>query len=384
MRVLVLGLTALVTISACTSNSVKDELGNRGVAGTYDVPSADALFLRGKYLYKSTAQLTEKHYGEELDLSQRRPVVNLSGTLFYAKYGDGRSTLIANLFHDGKFWIARVPNEGVKNVYFILSYFPPKILGQYVAAHSLLRFEMDDARPVELVAEMPDEAELAKLQSLSPSEAFKRLPNALEDSAHRLKNIAISAEAQWTKNDRYKSYDLKRGLLNAYIQVVRVVSMEERFRNFFDNGRPVNQIKLETDKPLSPILTEGLALSQRDGLTKVYNTLQYNCTTLAFDIVELGLKAKDPRVGEIRKYMQKRVPILSPAKLKGYGGETEVVPMQMDSSLAAEALAALKDQVIVPKRPLCPADFNAEQCSSIKQAVNVVKGVFPSEALPEN
>jgi hypothetical protein len=160
--------------------------------------------------------------------------------------------------------------------------------------------------------------------------------------------------------------------------------MEERFRNFFDNGRPVNQIKLETDKPLSPILTEGLALSQRDGLTKVYNTLQYNCTTLAFDIVELGLKAKDPRVGEIRKYMQKRVPILSPAKLKGYGGETEVVPMQMDSSLAAEALAALKDQVIVPKRPLCPADFNAEQCSSIKQAVNVVKGVFPSEALPEN
>jgi hypothetical protein len=388
MRIL---LSALIAVSFLGCSSVSNHSDtHRGVA-SYEVPTAEQLFLRGKYLYQTTNPFGERHYGEELDLSARRPVVNLTGTLFHSKYGTEDSTLVANLFHDGKFWIARIPRVGVKNVYFILSYFPPKtpalpfFPSQYIAAHSLLRFEMDPAHPIELVAEMPDEATLDKLRGLDSSEAFKLLPEAFTGADHQLINVGISAEAQWTKDDPKKAYDLKRGLNDAFIQVVRMVSMKERFRGFYDNGRPTNEIKLETTKPLDSILVAGMAISQSDALTKAYNTLQYNCTTLAFDIVEQGLGEKDPRVGEVRKFMEKRIPIIAPSKVKGYnGGQMTVLPMQMDKTMASESLSAYIDVVETPKRALCPPSFVDETTGNMNSAMKVLREAYPTRKFPAN
>jgi hypothetical protein len=301
------------------------------------IPTAEELYIRGQFLVKPSYFWSENHYGEPMDLSIRRPVVNLAETVFAKKYGKPGTTLIANVFHKGRFYVARVPSAGVANIYFQRAYFPPKILNRFIAAHSLIRIEMNTETPIELVAEMPSEAEVDSWKAFSPEEVVARFSNPLSQTLH---NVVISAEGSWTQVDRTKRYSLVRGLNGAYLQVVRIVSMEERFIEFYKSGNPVAQTLMEPeDQNLTKGLNVGIQMSERDGLKKIYNTLFYNCTTMAFDILQTAFKLRDDRLGYIRSFMQKRIPIIAPLKLAYFGG-IEVDPIDMDPSLAAEAKAA--------------------------------------------
>lgn len=340
------------------------------------VPSAEDLFLTGKFMVKKKIWklMDENHYGEELDLSTRRPVYDLTGTIFENKYGKAGTKLFANFFHEGRFHIVRLPHNAVEKVHFQLSYFPPLIGGRYIAAHSLIRFELTDAAPLEIVAPMPDEAQLAALTAASENDRLELLPD--EQVGVTLKNVVISAEAQWVKNDRDGAYNLRRGKNGAYIQIVRFVSMQDRWTEFYNSGNPASQIQLSTEKG-DEILAEALKTSQSDALTKLYDTFWYNCTTIAFDIVERGAGIRDPRLGHIRSFMQRRIPVRAPRMLEGYGG-LEGIPMTMDQSMARDAWNGYQITVRGPARQLCLPAMSSENCRNVNQAVEMMKaaGVF--------
>jgi hypothetical protein len=334
------------------------------------IPTAEDLFARGLFSVRKAFYLVldENHFGQPLDLSERRPAVDLAATIFAEKYHRPGSRLIGNFFHRGRFYVVRVPNSGVRSVYFQLAYFPPIILRRYVAAHSLLRYEMNPESPVQLVAEMPSVETLDRWKS-QPTSALQDLPEPLPESEDtKIYNVAISAEAQWTQNDPHKKYDLLRGSRGAFIQVVRFVSLETRYEEFFRYGNPVGQMKYsESPEIASQILNAGLEISQRDGLTKLYDTFWYNCTTLAFDIVE-AVVDRDRRLGFLREFFQRRVPPIAPMKIGTTGG-LEVSPMQLDRSLIREAQASFQSEIESKRRTCCTKDHSAAQCETIASAV---------------
>jgi hypothetical protein len=320
------------------------------------VPTAAELFLTGKFMLKppKISLHNEDHYGHDLDLSERRPAVDLTGTVFDKKYGKPGTKLVANFFDHGKFYIARVPDEGVDNSYFIVSYFPPKIKKAYLAAHSLLRFEMKKDRPIELVAEVPDVAALKKIRQAG-SQGINLLPDEPAEP-RQIRNIALSAEAQWTKDDPKKAYNLFRGADGAFVQIIRFESMETRFKELYDNGLPSDEFLMKTKGDPSKALSFGLAKSQSDGISKMYNTLFYQCTTTAFDIVEKGEGIKDPQLFAVQRYADRMIPTLAHGRIKAEGGQ-KPVPLQADPSLAEESRDAYSSEI-----------KDAQFCKNIQQA----------------
>jgi hypothetical protein len=333
------------------------------------VPSSTDLFMEGTFQIRKNPLrfLDENHYGEPLDLSERRPVVDVGQTVFGAKYGRPGSQLVANFFYNGRFYLARVPDRGVRNTYFQLSYFPPQVAGQYVAAHSLLRFEMEQQAPVELVAPMPTPEELAALAAAPEDQRLARLPAEQVTPIH---NVAISAEAQWTQNDPHKEYNLVRGTRGAFTQIVRMMAISDRMEEAYGSGNPVDQIRL----PLcagqgDQVLRESMRTSQSDGISRLYDTFWFNCTTLVFDILERTGLVSDSRLGFMRNFMQRRIPILSPGLLAEYGG-IRVAPMSQDPSLAQESAEAFRRLNLTDPSNPCTPEMSAENCRVVTEMVN--------------
>ncbi len=368
-------LPLLALLLGCTSprdrkpQSVEASLANDLRITHLNVPSADELFLTGIFPVKRALWrlLDEDHYGEAMDLSVRRPVVNLAGTVFEAKYGRSGTKLLANFYHEGAFHIVRLPDQAVGRVLFQLSYFPPLVGGRYIAAHSLLRFELD--QPLEIVAPMPDLAQLAALAAAAPADRLNLLP--VEADGVTLRNVAISAEAQWTQNDTHRAYDLRRGKNGAFIQIVRFMSISERFKEFYGSGNPVSQIVLETEHG-DAILAEALRTSQADALNRLYDTFWYNCTTIAFDMVERASGLRDRRLGFIRSFMGRRIPVTAPRKLEEYGG-LDALPITMDPTLLDESLIGYRSEIQATNRAECPAGMDAPNCENVRRAIQTLR-----------
>ncbi len=369
-----IGFLFLLTSCHTSPLHVTEDISPRRVPSAVSValPSATQLFLKGKFLGKKTRFWYEDHYNEDLDLSVRRPAVNMSGTVFAEKYDKTGMTLFANFYHHGRFWFARVPQVGVKNVYLQLSYFPPKIGNMFIAAHSLLRFEMLEAHPVELVALMPDEATLNQLAKMDVSHQLQTLPAAHEGASYNLHNVVLSAESQWSQTDPKKAYDLIRGQHGAFMQIVRFASTEARLEEFYESGWPTSQITLENKQNLDRILAKGLQISQTDGISKEYNTFKYNCTTEAFRILQEAGGDQDQRLGFIRRYMETRVPTLAPMKAAQYGG-IEVVPMALDPSLGEESFEAYTRVDLNKNRDICHPGTVPQNCPDLKNAKEVLR-----------
>ena len=337
------------------------------------LPNAEDLFLRGVFKPGPAKIIDENHRGQELDLHVRRPVFDLWGTVLAEKYGRPETRLIANFYHSGKFYIARVPTNGVRNVYFVRSFFPIFVLSHPISAHVLLRIEMDD--PVELVTAMPDEQELNRLRGLSHEEQFRQLPAPLTGEDNKITNLAVSAEAQWTKDDPKKEYALVRGERGAFIQIVRMMSIQTRFEEFYQTGNPTSQDKLNSSG-FDSILRESIDKSQSEGLNAVYNTINYNCTTLIMDILERALGKSDHRLGFIRKILERRIPVIANYKVDYYGAG-KYVPMQLDPTLAHELAAAYAKLTASGIDPLKNRHLSKEQRNNISSAIEFIKASPP-------
>jgi hypothetical protein len=343
------------------------------------VPSPKQLFLFGKFATKAPHRgiREENHYGHELDLSERRPVVNLNGSVFAEQYAKPGYDLFANFSHNGNFYIVNVPQNSVKNYYFQISYFHyGKGIAEKIApaAHSLLRFEMN--QPIEIVAEMPTLKAWQHLSKLSPAQIQQNLAPPFSGKEYLILNAAISAEAQWTKKDPKKAYDLRRGMHSAFIQIVRFVSMESRFNEFYKTGNPAEQYLMEGPAADgSQVLAKGLEISESDALKKIYDTTQLNCTTRAFDIVEEALNVKDQRIGFIRSHASKALPFLAKDKVAEFNGKDLVnLPLVDDKTLAEESFNAW-ERIVKPRGELCPSDlpYREKNCPNLSRAVETLK-----------
>ena len=339
------------------------------------LPNAEDMFLRGVFKPGPARIVDENHRGQELDLQVRRPVFDLWGTVLVERYGQPGTRLIANFYHSGKFYIARVPTTGVKNVYFVRSYFPLSFLGHHLFAHSLMRIEM--ANPVELVAEMPDEQELIRLRRLSHEEQFRQLPAPLTGEDNKIINVAVSAEAQWTKDDPKKDYSLVRGERGAFIQIVRMMSIQTRLEEFYQTGNATSQDKLNSPR-FDSILRGSIDKSESEGLNSVYNTINYNCTTLIMDILERALGKSDRRLGFIRKTLERRIPTIANYKVDYYGA-SKYVPMQLDPTLVRELAAAYAKVTASGIDPLKNRLLSDEQRKNISGAIEFIKASPPHE-----
>lgn len=336
------------------------------------VPDADVLFLRGTFSVRRAKWklFDEDHFGEELDLAQRRPAVDLAGTVFAAKYGKPGTTLYANFSHDGKLWMARVPEKAVKEVRFLITYFPPKLLGRYFAAHTFLRFELKQDAPIELVAEMPDEAELARLAALPPAARLAALP--APRAGLLVRNAALSTEAQWVKGDKTGKYSLQRGRRGAYTAITRLVSLEDRMRDFYRHGNPTAQVELPV-KDGDLLLKAGIEQGRRDGLSRLYDTFWSNCTTYAFDLLAAVEGDKDERWGHIRRFLQKRLPTRVKGKLEQFGG-IDVGPAHLDPTLGPELLAGYRRALAEANgAPLCAPGMSKDNCANLTAAVKALR-----------
>jgi hypothetical protein len=277
--------------------------------------------------------------------------------------------LIANFFYKGSFYIARINKQAVENIYFEIAYFPPAIMKKYLAAHNFLRFETKAESPVELVAPMPDVDQLEMLRRSDEENALAILPNI---KIIPIRNFGVTSEAQWVVDDKKKAYSLTRGKKGAFIQIIRFVAFEERLKGFFKNGYRIRQFKIDKHDDFNKVVDISIQKSQKDGIGELYDTINYNCSTQAFDIIEEALGIKDKRFGFIRKNIQKSLSAFSGPKIEAYGAE-EVALAHKDLSLIQEITAAYEKMIIEPARELCTDKMKKEPCKNLTEAEKFIK-----------
>lgn len=183
--------------------------------------------------------------GECLDTKTQRPVKVLGSP------SQETSTLtLANVFHDGGYWIAEVPTQAVMNVYFQLEYFPAVV----PAGHTQLRLEF--SQPVRM----------------SGQSSWNLGEEAM------IYNLVMSAEAVTRLGDQY---DLFTGMQDHFGLALRVTSMDARYQSMVvEKGHHVEQWRLQlTAREKEELLVFYAYESEALGLDLSYHTLFRNCTT---------------------------------------------------------------------------------------------------------
>ena len=342
-------LFGLGIITACATGRYSDRQPQSLAA----IPADADLFLTGTFGAR-IVDSDEKHYGEPLDLSNKRPPVSLTDTVFEKKYGRPGYLLIGNLYHRGHFYMARIPLKGVQQTYYQMAFDPND-----PHPHSVLRFEFAAELPVQLVALMPDEHSLERLRDVHPEHLMASMPEEMTGDDTVLHNLSLTQEPLASKKDANPIFDPKRIDSGAYIAVLRLVSQEVRFEEFFTTGGPVSQTLLSTAAHSTAgdqILAEGLAKSQADGLRVPYNSSSNN----GADVL-LGLL--DPALVKKAQVAQLRHRVLHP------DGKYAERPMQLDRSLAEEAHLAFMDAVSVYHHELCPIFMSKPYCNNISRSL---------------
>ena len=240
---------------------------------------------------------------------------------------------------------------------------------KYLAAHNFIRVETKSDTPVELVAPMPDVDQLELLRRSDEENALALLPSI---QVIPVRNFGISSEAQWVVEDKKKAYNLSRGTKGAFIQIIRFVAVEERLKGFFKNGYKIRQFKIDKNNKSDGLISLSIKKSQKEGIGELYDTIKYNCSTQAFDIIEEALDVHDDRFGVIRKSMQKSLSGFSAPKIKAMGA-VEVDLAHKDLSLINELSAAYNKVVVDQGRALCVDKMSKEACSNLAEAEKFIK-----------
>jgi len=204
-----------------------------------------------------------KYKGRCYDTRQARPVQRLDASSA-AAYGGafaGELTL-ANVFHDGRFWVAHVPLDGVEVVLFQLEYFPAIV----PAGHTQMRVRFREDAPVVLDAQSPSDAGETAI----------------------VRDLVFSVEAIGQVG--YK-YDIVRGVLDDFGAVYRVTSLSAKLEHMIvRQGHEVEQWPLELAPGESQRLLESFAQeSDTRNMQYMYNTLFLNCTNEAVRVIDLSV-----------------------------------------------------------------------------------------------
>lgn len=205
--------------------------------------------------------------------------------------------LVANVKHDGEFWVAEVPlvAGSIESAYYLVEEFeipvaenlPPQLKelletylpeeaarmddgGNYTAAHGMLRITFHDSTPVLLRPQFPSEP--------SRTTSFHELVLSVHAVAH------VPGE-----------YDPAEGMKDAYGTARGVYSLKEKVDvSIGQLGNTIRQWKVDLDgNTIRKVLTAYLARSTERGLQDPYNTMTRNCGSELFETMEsvLGRRA---------------------------------------------------------------------------------------------
>jgi len=206
---------------------------------------------------------TGPNKGRCYDTRQIRPVVRLDAAEAALYGGPGVDELVlANVFHDGTFWVAHVPRSDVENVVFQLEYFPAIV----PAGHTQMRIRFRADAPVRLFGQTVENA----------------------GETHTLRDLVLSVEAVGQPGYRY---DIVRGVLDNFGTAYRVTSLAAKLDHMVvQNNRTVEQWELATTPDERRRLVETYAQdSETRGMQTMYNTLFVNCTNEAIRILDLSI-----------------------------------------------------------------------------------------------
>ncbi len=203
------------------------------------------------------------HQGRCYDTRSARPVIVLDDSRAAPYGGVGDDDLVlANVFHDDRLWVARVPVDAVEVVLFQLEYFPAIV----PAGHTQLRVRFRDDAPVTLTAQSGLDA----------------------GRTTKVRDLVMSVEA--IGQPGYK-YDLLRGLVNDFGAVYRVTSLAAKVDHMIvQQGHRVEQWELYLEPAETRRLVENFAYeSDARRMQTMYNTLFVNCTNEAIRIIDLSV-----------------------------------------------------------------------------------------------
>jgi hypothetical protein len=170
-------------------------------------------------------------------------------------------TLVANVRHDGRWWVARIPPDAVANVMAQ----EVKFAAPVPAAHSQLQFEFKPGKEAALVPQVEGD----------PTPPIK------------LKNLVYSVEACGTEDFKY---DLVGGVENKFVNCHRLVSLSDRYKSeVVEHNRPILPYRLHTtDAAKQAILLAALKRGNQAKLKEMYNTLTNSCITNVMHAVDTG------------------------------------------------------------------------------------------------
>lgn len=229
--------------------------------------------------YDPAARISKasKHFALQcLDNSLYRPVRYLGHQVVGQQISDLR---VANLKVDGKYWIGVFPGTTwVEKVIFQVENFSTgsATLDHFITpAHTMLRLVLKDSARVDLY------------DQLNPTGPVVRHA--------ALKNLNISTDSALTKSGAYNF--LQEVEPNYPISVGFIATRDRVLQQYFEEGatefHKVEQFPLVmTQEEMDAVLYSAITYGERLQLNYFYNTLDFNCVTEAFRVLDRAILSR--------------------------------------------------------------------------------------------
>jgi hypothetical protein len=207
-----------------------------------------------------------KFAGKTLNTAIRRPVYVIgTGTdaseVLLDKL-DSDSVLVANFYHNGEFFVARIPVSKFNSVVLLTAPFSK------MASHTMLRFVTDKDARVELVAKVESNSANTEV-TIKPLE----IPIPIKDMVFSIDGTEPRGQGGW---------NMKDAIAGAYTIAHRFVSVQERFSWFVMEGTPIKQVELNISREMvQRLVRKGIETSQTETWSRGYHLICANCTNLA-------------------------------------------------------------------------------------------------------
>jgi hypothetical protein len=205
--------------------------------------------------YDPAYKITYGDYaGQCIDSSTVRPPLVLSQ--------DDKQITIANFYHEGKYWIAKIPKDAVSSVKFQGVPFDSALFGLIEIKHGQFRFKLN--QPVILQEQAGSKSETRMIDDLIITSTATH-PKGVDYSVFQGKNFGIATRA-----------------LSSTSRGVEEIS---------EDKSPVHQYELNLNsKQKSDFLVESIVRASDSGYRDLYQLLDHNCVTVAFDSLDATIE----------------------------------------------------------------------------------------------
>lgn len=203
---------------------------------------------------------------EPIDLSEKRSIEIVTKPDEIARYGGNPKTeiVVANVFHQGQFWVARIPKDAVDDV---ITQDQRKKGLLIDAFHEQLRFDFKKGKEAILIPQRVGQA----------------------PTTDRLSSLVISVEAT---GGRDYDYGAIKGVTDGFAVAVCARSLEAAYeRGVIGYNNDFKQYRIRFNKKTAEadkqnVLMQALLRGTREGTGGVFNMLTNACITGAFGFID--------------------------------------------------------------------------------------------------